>query len=211
MKTYILIIINLFTVTVLSQEVKTPPEKRTKGIYTIETVRRGDKSAMLLPSGNSEKIKYKIEIKRETAFFSLIAEKIENGVFISEDLFDKIERERKVRKGDKISFEMIPDISDSSKMILFTNFPDRTHFRHFEGAVNKRIKYRKFKEVDNAERDTVPLILCYIDDKYAHTEKLLNKYSEGDFITLTAEDELQEKILKNVEKCMLIYYRLTEK
>jgi hypothetical protein len=189
-----------------------PPEKRSRGIYTLKTVRRGDESAMIKPAENSERIKYKIEINRETSFFSLRAEKIENGIYIPEDLFDKIERERTVRKGDKVSFEMIPDVSpDSLKMILFTHFPEGTHFRHFEGAANKRIKYRKFKEVDNADFNTVPLILCYPDNEYDHVEKLLNRYSTGNLITLTAEDELQEKILKNIEKCMLIYYTLTEK
>jgi hypothetical protein len=96
-------------------------------------------------------------------------------------------------------------------MALYINSVEGTHYRFFDGIENKRIKYRKFKEVDNADFNIVPLILCYPDDEYGHVEKLLDKYSAGNLITITAVDEFQEKILKNIEKCMLIYYDLTEK
>ncbi len=202
------LIINLFISNALSQDDKvtikpSPSELKTR------TVRRGDKSAEIRPSENSEYIKYRIEIAKDSAFYSLKADKFEKGVFISEGVIEEIDLKRKVYKGDKILFEMTPDISKSSQMTLFIYFPGMTRFRFLDCAENKHIKYRKFKETDPSKSNKVPIMICYVDDKYNNTDKLLEKYTKENLITLTSDKEIKEKILANIEKCIFVYYNLT--
>jgi hypothetical protein len=216
-RTYIktLIVINiLIAISILLSEVKAQSNRKLPPGVTVKTTRRGDNSSTLQPSEDSERIKYKIEVKNDSLFFSLKAERFDKGIHNiteEESLFENIES-KIAFKGDKIFFEMVPDISKSSKLILFANFPYMTKYRYLNCDGDKQhIKYKKFKEVNLSQSGVRPLMICYVDDENNNTEKFLNKYVKDNLLTITSMKEIHEKILQHIEKCILVYYSLTEK
>ena len=178
--------------------------------FTTKSVPRGNKSLEVRPSDDSERIKYRIEIKRDSCFYNLKADKYENGIYIYEQILEELDHKRKVYKGEITFFEIIPDVSNHSRMTLFICYPSMTRYRYLDSAENKQIKYRKFKNVDHTKFNMIPLMICYMDDEHNNVEKLLDKYSKENLVTLTSKNELQDKILKYIEKCILIYYNLND-
>jgi hypothetical protein len=219
MKNYIkiqafIIIIFLFIINVLLSEIKAQSNGKLPPGVTVKTTRRGDNSSTLQPSEDSERIKYKIEVKNDSLFFSLKAERFDkeiHNITEEESLFENI-NSGTAYKGDKIFFEMIPDISKSSKLILFTNFPYIIKYRYLNCDGDKQqVKYKKFKEVNSSQSGVRPLMICYVDDENNNTEKFLNKYVKDNLLTITSMQEIHEKMLQHIEKCILVYYSLTEK
>lgn len=182
---------------------KLPPE------ISVKTVRRGDESSMTTPSEESERIKYRIEIKNDSAIFSIKAAKFKNGTYIYEEVLEDIEQKRKVFKGDIILFEMVPDVSTPTKMTLYSFFPDFTHFRYLNCSEGKRIKYKKFTLENDSKTGQVPMMICYVDDEQNNIEKLLKKYTKDDHITISSIQEIQDKILSKIELCLFVYYNQT--
>ena len=211
MKLFTTLAIILFLSSFLHIKVDAQSKKQLPHGFTTKSVPRGDKSSTPQPSDDSERIKYRIEIKRDSSSYTLKADKYENGVYISDHIFlEELDFIGKVYKGDIIFFEMVPDISDLSKMTLFTYFPYGTRYTYLDNPGSKQIKYRKFVNVDHAKFNMIPLMICYIDDEQNNAEKLLDKYSKENLITINSKNELQEKILKNITKCLLVYYNLTK-
>jgi hypothetical protein len=192
----------------LAQENNVHHKKQlSDGIYTV-TVPRGTK-LLPEPSENSERIKSRIVIGRDSIYYSLNADNIEKGITVKEG---KINKKRKLYKDHTITFEMIPDIlSNPLKIQIFFNFPDMMAYVYMDVSKNKKLKYEKFKPVNNSPLDRIPLLICYEDDENDSTEKLLNRYSRNNLITVTSYSILQEKIFKNINKCLFVYYNLTDK
>jgi hypothetical protein len=194
--------ITLFAVTVISQNSNRTNDPR----LTTVSVPRGTPFGPQ-PSENSERIKYEFTISKDSAWLSLRADKYEKGVYVYEEILEEIVRKGKVYKGNEIFFEMIPDnLSDSQTMVLFTFFPNMTRFRHLECQENQKIKYKKFAVIEQSKNSFFPLLLCYVDEEQNQTEKLIEKHFKDNLISITSKEEIVEKILKNIEKCLLVYY-----
>ena len=212
MKSFTILAIIIFLSSFLLIKVEAQSKNQIPKGITTKSTPIGDKSLTPQPSDGSERIKYRIEIKRDSSSYSLKAEKYEKGAYIYEHIMlEQLDFRRKVYKGDIIIFEMVPDVSNTSLMTLFTYFPSGIiSYQYLVNSTNKRIKYRNFADTDNTKFNTIPLIICYIDDEQNNVEKLLDNFSEKNLITITSKNELQEKILKNITKCLLVYYNLTE-
>jgi len=213
----IFFVVYLFVPDSLSQNVIVSPnqfpEKRIKtasGNLIIRTVPLGDRSLMPTPSDESERIKYKIKIEKDSAFYSLKADVIEKGV-ISDRFSNPIVLNSKVVKGNEILFEMVPDISKPDIMTLYIYMPTGTVFEYLVCDNNRKIKYKKIEAVDQLKNSQIPLLLCYVDNEKNDTEKLLEKYLKDNLISITSNEELQETILKYIEKYLFIYYTLSDK
>ena len=198
-----LIVISLLFSNVLSQN---PNNNRIK----TKTVRHDDNSLIPMPLDNSERIKFKLKIEKDSVFYSLKAVVIEKSV-LSEGLSDDIISKRKVFKGDELIFEMVPDITKSNTMTLFIYLPGMTAFKYLFCEDNKQIKYNKFTFVNQSKNSQIPLLLCYVDDEQNRTEKLLEKYLKDHLITITTYEELKEKILNNIDNYMFVYHNLSDK
>ena len=214
---YTFLIINLFVSSALSQStivsLNQVPKSTTKtpasGVMT-RTVPLGDRSSMPSPSDDSERIKYKIKIEKDSAFYSLKGDVIEKGV-IDDRFPGAIVLNNKVFKGNEILFEVVPDISKPNIMTLYTYMPGGTSFKYLFCDNNGKIKYKKFEVADQLKNNLIPLILCYVDNEKNDTEKLLEKYLKDNLISITSNEELQEKILKYIEKYLFVYYNLSDK
>ena len=214
---YIYLILTLFISNVLSQNPVFFPNKNSRNRVTTKTV-PACSSIMPSPSAGSESIKYKIKVEKDSAFYSLKADLIEKGKVVDEKdvkeggSYGYIVYKNKVVKGNEIVFEMIPDISKSNVMTLYTYLGGAILCNYLiNGYNNKQIKYKKFIVAPQLKNTPIPLILCYIDDEQNNNEKLLNKYLKNDLVYITSYKELQEKILKYIEKCLLVYYNLDDK
>jgi len=201
---FIFIVVLFFDV--LSQNINTTSNQSPK-IKVISTP-MGVESSRPRPSDSSERIKYEIEIIKDSAYYSLKADKMEKGVYIP--FFSDELAKGKVYKGQEIYFEMVPDITNPSNMILFTYLLHMTRATYLQTDANKHIKYNKFESVDQQKYGLTPLLLCYVDDENNQTENLLKKFLKSDLITVTSIEEIQEKILKHIEKCLFVYYKLID-
>ena len=177
--------------------------------FKARSISHGDNTSVPTPSDNSERIKHTIKIEKDSVFYSLNADIIEKGIIIENNL-PPIVPKTIVFKNNEIIINMIPDISNPTHMILFTYFPGATSYRHLHGDENKQIKYKKFELVDQSKYNQIPLILCYVDDKQNNVEKLLAVYLKDNLITITTYDEIIEKMLKHIERCLFVYYTLTD-
>jgi len=199
---YTFLIACLFTSHLLSQDVNSG--------FRARSVPHGDPS-IPTPSDNTERIKHTIKIEKDSVFYSLKAEMIEKGIINNGNIPVAIVSKTKVFKRNTINFEMFPDISNPVMMTLFTYFPEGViSYRRLYGDENKQIKYKKFESVDQSKYNHIPLLLCYLDDKQNNTEKLLAAYLKDNLITITTHDEIREKILKHIERCLFVYYTLTD-
>lgn len=178
--------------------------------FRTKSVPHGDISSIPTPSDKSEKIKHTIKIEKDSVFYSLMAHIIEKGI-IDENIPGTLVSKTKVFKKNEVKFEMTPDISNPIKMTLFTYFPNGViSYRYLYGDENKQIKYKKFESADQSKYNQIPLLLCYLDDKQNNIEQLLATYLNDNLITITTYDEIREKILKHIERCLFIYYTLTD-
>jgi len=207
---YIYLILNFFTSNLLSQNPVFSQNQNSRNRITTMTVHPGS-SIMPSPSEGSESIKYKIIVEIDSAFYSLKADLIEKGKVIDEKA-GYIVYKNKAFKGNEAVFEMIPDISKYNVMTLYTYLGGAITFNYLiNGDSKKQIKYKKFIVAPQLKNTPIPLILCYIDDEQNNYEKLLNKYLKNDLVYITSYEELQEKILKYIEKCLFVYYNLDDK
>ena len=206
---YTILILNLFISNVLSQNIIVQSNKTSANRAKVISSSTGSTS-LPTPSDSSDTIKYKIKIEKDSAFFSLKADIIEKGV-INENFYTDIVLRTKVFKGQEAIFDIVPDISKANIMTLYTYISGTTVFRYLNCDNKKHIKYKKFKAVDQLKNSLIPLILCYVDDEQNSIEKLLEKYFKDNLISILSNEELQEKILKNIERGLLVYYNLSEK
>ena len=196
-----IIIANLFLFNLFSQDIK-------KRKYTTVTTPRGDMSLMPTPSDSSERIKYEYQIEKDSIFFIIKADTYEKGVLI-DSMSDAIISKIKLVKGNQVLFEMVPDISKPQIMTLFSYFPGAIFLRYLFCNQNRQVKYKKFVFVDPLKNNHIPMILGYVDDELNNTEKILGKYVKNNLITITSKEELHEKILNKIEKCLFIYQELS--
>ena len=209
MKRVLIVLIVLFDVSnILSQDNKGLPDNKMPQPFKVISVPRGARPLELEPSDSSEIIKYNIEIMIDSGFFTLKADDFKNGVHHS-NFLDTIYYNR-VFKDEKIFFEIIPDISNPSKMGLFVFFPGMSRTTYLTCEQNEQIKYKKM-DVKHSTINWKPLLICYVDDMQNNTEKLLEKYFKDDMITFDTYDDIQSKMLIQIEKCILVYYCLTDK
>ena len=206
----------------LSQDVNISSRQLPTVRFETRTVLRGSDTSSFkpTPSDDSERIKHEYKIEKDSVFFVLKADQIENGVHKNSEAIlegttriidlDAIVNKQKVYKGTEIFFEMIPDISDPTKMILFSFSPSFESYKYLICSDNKQIKYKKFEVVDPSKHNQIPLLLCYADDTQNQTEKLLEKYVKNNLISITSKEEIQEKIIKYIEKGMFVYYNLSD-
>ena len=178
----------------------------------VSSTPHGDNSLIPRPSDNSEIIKYTLKIEQDSALYSLNVDILEKGLTI-EDEFNTIISNAKVFKGNELFFEMIPDIiSKPNTMALYIYNPAGSiSCRYLFCNDNQQIKYRKIEIVNQSKYGLTPLLLGYVDDKQGKNEKLIDKYSKNNLLTITSYVELQEKIIKNIEKCLLVYHNLSDK
>ena len=179
--------------------------------FKTVNVPRGDRSLTINPSNDSEKIRYDIEISKDSTFFSLRVDEFEKGVHKSKGVFDILVYKHIVYKGNKFVFEMIPDVSGLSNMILFTYFPGMSSSTPLlKRDDTQQIKYKKFKDADQSKQSWIPLLLCYVDDGMNMVENLLEYYSKDGHISITEHEEVQNRIFNNIEKYAIVYYDLSD-
>ena len=207
---FIFFIVIIFVASkVQSQEVKDLPNNKTPQLVRVFSVPHGDRSLLSKPSDSSEIIKYNIVIKIESAFFTLKTDIFINGVYSSSFFLDTIINKR-VIKDETVTFEIIPDISNPTKMGLFINFPGMSCNSYLECDQNKQIKYKNIY-LESSILLWNPLLICYVDDMQNNAEKLIEKYFVDSRFTLTTFEDIQSKILNHIEKCILVYYNLNDK
>lgn len=203
---YVFLIVNLFASNILAQGVN----NRIRAI----SVPIGTNSSIPTPSDDSERIKFVLKIEKDSALYSLKADIMEHGVIIENAILSNtILSNAKVFKGNELFFEMVPDIiSQPNLMTLYMYLPGGNIIcRYLLCDNNQQIKYKKFEIIDQSKNSLIPLILGYVDDLQGNNEKLLDKYLKNNLITITSYEELQEKILKNMYKCLFVYHNLSDK
>jgi len=203
---YSFFIFSILFFDVLSQNVNMLPNQSIE--YKTISTPMGDRSLAPQPSESSERIRYEIEVLKDSAFYSLRADRIEKGVyvpFVSDELTKRI-----VYKGEEIFFELVPDPAHPANTVLFTYLLHMSRVNYLWADDNKHIKYKKFEAVDQLKHNLTPLLLFYMDDETNQTEKLLEKYLSADLITVTSMEEIQEKILNHIERCLFVYYKLID-
>ena len=177
-----------------------------------ESVPRGDNSSIPKPSDDSERIRYLIKIEDDSAFFSLKADMLEKGSLSEKISWHEIISNEKFFKGNEIIFEMVPDISNPTQLILFTYFPSgNISFSYLWCKNNEKIKYKKFDVSKLPKHGLIPLMLCFVDDEQNHVEKLLERFIKDNLICPTSYEEIKEKMLKNIDECLFVYYNLNQK
>lgn len=178
--------------------------------YVAITVSKNDRSRDLIPAKQSERFKVKFTIDKDTAFFTLKAEKFRYGKHIDDPLYgERITYWPDLCKEDVIFFEIVPDISRHNQLILFTYFPVMTSFKFMNCPEDKYFKYKLFKRSTDKIMNKGALLLIYVDDKNNKVENLVNRYSKNNLITDSPDK--YKKLLDNIELYMLVHYTIEYK
>lgn len=203
---------------IYSQDVKKPnnlklwdfkiPQGLNSG-YTAITVNKNDRSRDIIPAKEAERFKIKFLIENDTAYFTLKAEKLKYAKHFEDQFYnDRIIYLPNLRKGEIVFFELVPDISLSNKLTLFSYFPGMTSFKFMDCPDNKLFKYKLFEKPIKGNISSGALILIYIDDKDNNVEKLVNKYCVNNLIVNSPNKNIE--LLKKIELCMLIHYKIED-
>lgn len=177
-----------------------------KGITRI-TTRKGEK-AEPQPAANSEYFKINCNILKDSIQFALYAKEFKGGKHVSDD-FERI-NSGLFFKGDKLTWEIVPDLSDKHHLKLFMYFPGMTACRQKLTSLNKCFKYRLYKEVQGANYGVnVPLMIVYEDDMYTGgVERFINEFvGQG---LLDPVSKKNEKLLAGLDRYIIVYYKLVE-
>lgn len=177
-----------------------------KGV-TRTTTRKGEK-AEPQPAANSEYFKIKCNILKDSIHFALYAKEFKGGKHVPDD-FERI-NSGLFFKGDKLIWEIVPDLSDKHHLKLFMYFPGMTVCRQKLTSLNKCFKYRLYKETQSAAYGkNVPLMLVYEDDLYSgEVERFINEFAgQGLLEPVSVKNE---KLLAGLDRYIIIYYRLID-
>lgn len=214
-----LLLVCYYSECIYSQDVKKPdslklwdfkiPQGLNSG-YTAISVNKNDRSRDIIPAKDAERFKMRFTIKNDAAYFTLKAEKLKYAKHFEDQYYnDRIIYWPDLKKGEIVFFELVPDISLSNKLTLFTYFPQMTSFKFMNCPENNHFKYKLFEIPTKQNNNSGPLMLIYIDDKDNNIEKLVNKYCNNNLITNSPNK--YEKLLKEIELCMLIHYEMDNK
>lgn len=183
------------------------PQSLNKG-YTAITVKKGFRPKGTIPSKEAERFKIKFKFEKDTSFFTLKAEKFKYGEHLDDPFYnERIIYWPDLYKGEVVFFELVPDVSLSNKLTLFTYFPQMTSFKFMTCPENKCFKYKIFERPMNTQADSGPLMLIYVDDKESNeVEILVNQHSKNNVIS--SSPKKYKKLLANIELYMLIHYTI---
>lgn len=183
------------------------PQSLNEG-YTAITVKKGDRSRDIIPAKEAERFKIKFKFEKDTSSFILKAEKFKYGEHLDDPFYnERIIYWPDLYKGEVVFFELVPDISLSNKLTLFTYFPQMTSFKFMNCSEDKCFKYKVFERSMNQQADSGPLLLIYVDDKENNkAEMLVNKYSKNNLIS--SSPKKFKKLLEKIELYMLIHYTI---
>lgn len=181
------------------------PKKINRYGYTTKTVKKGDRSVGVYPNEKSEIFRVSIKNNKSTARFELRAEYFEYGKHINKTMHtEQIEIIDSFKNGEKIIFDLVPDTTNSTHLILFFYFTNMTQIRYFKKIEYAAVKYKKINSINSDKKEYNPIMIIYMDDKNNTTENIINKrsssiaYNDGDY----------SKLLKEIRNCMIIYYTL---
>lgn len=183
------------------------PQSLNEG-YTTITVKKGERPRDIIPAKEADRFKIKFKFEKDTSSFTLKAGKFKYGEHLDDPFYnERIIYWPDLYKEEIVFFELVPDISLSNKLTLFTYFPQMTSFKFMTCPENKCFKCKMFERPMNTQADSGPLMLIYVDDKESNkVEMLVNQYSKDNLISSSPKE--YKKLLANIELYMLIHYTI---
>lgn len=174
-----------------------------KNGYTVKSVRKGDKSIGIYPNTNSEIIKVEIKNEQEKRTLNLKCTYQKWGEYIYNERHTDDLEITTLEKKQKMTINIIPDISDTTNMTLFVYFPYMTQFRYMKCDKHNSIKYIKYSNLEKMNTDTIPLLLIY-EDKNNTEKNIVSKYKKDTYGYI--DSKYNDDISKKIENSMLLYY-----
>lgn len=182
-----------------AQKVKTP-----YGVTRITTASGVNLAPK--PDKAAASIKQVVNIHKDNTKFSLRIEEYRKGDYYKERMDEDWILLGTMNKGDKRIFELVPDLSNSSKLSLFVYNPGSMWLktRYSTGGKLKLIQYNE--GVSPNPDGIVPILLIYEDDKANTFETKLRKLLDKG--RLPIKYIMKTKLFKELPHCMIVYYQL---
>jgi|GEM_PF-5041120 hypothetical protein len=171
---------------------------------TLKTTLRGDESAILRPSPLSDVFKFR---------FSPLSCDLDWVLYMTEYRFGKkipyiLEQlnYRRGEKGNRLVWEIIPDVTKLETLHLFVNIPGEMVHREKEVDKGKILRYKVYQSTDERIDEPTPLLLIFEDDFAEKNLKIVEKYTMQDSLLINSNNTL----LKEIDHCYLVYYQLSK-
>lgn len=175
----------------------------SSSMYKLETTPMGQYIPDANPSRNSERIKIRNLIDKDSSSFIVYTKEFIDNKHVP-DYFE-LTQNALFMKDTNFSWEIVPDTSDLHHFKVFTYFPGAMSRRERFTDQDKYFNYKMFKYSNKAVYGKeVPLMIIYEDDlNTKKTEQLINRYLNGDSII---DIEKKEFPYSDIKRYILIYY-----
>jgi hypothetical protein len=176
---------------------------------TLKTTKRGDPlPPHSEPAPDSERFKTTCVATKDTTDFRMYLWEYVNGEKIEEHPVWENISYRQLLKGNKISWEVVPDISEQDTFRIYVYFPGFIAHRLKVPNAGKCFKYAPYQPTENAGlTKEIPVMLLYEDDATTHeTEKLVKKYlTDGKLNPAAAKNKV---LLSKIKRYAILLYTL---
>jgi hypothetical protein len=175
--------------------------------YFLKTTKRGDPLSNT-PSPESERFKMNCVAPKDTNYFTMSFREYVDGKKREE--YKELEEiyHGRYTKGDKFSWEVVPDVSDRDTFRLFVNFPVMYIRRMKIINAGKCFKYAPYQPIEHTgQTDEIPLMLIYEDDiATPETEKFVKKYTTDG--KLSPDAAKNKALLSKIKRYVILLYTL---
>lgn len=162
------------------------------------------------PDKSAEWIKHVVVIPKDRTYFSMQIKEYKQGAYVSERMDDDwIFRYVQLDEGEKLLFELVPDVSASSKLSLFVYTPGSLWIKTRYATEGHLLKYVRYEARDEADAEGIlPLLLVYEDSATGEVEKEIAKHTVDGRLPATYVPN--SPLVKKLPHCMVVYCHLKD-
>jgi hypothetical protein len=155
-----------------------------------------------------ERFKMNCVIKKDTSNFVMYLRQYVDGKTFDNGMGSEIIQSERFFKGNKVVWEVVPDLHSDSILSLFVYFPGDIKQRLKLAEHGKRFKFIPYQSIEDvSQTDEIPAMLFYEDDlKTNETEQLVkNNIIEG---KLNPDPVKNKSLLTKIKRYVILTYSL---
>jgi hypothetical protein len=189
---------------IITNDVMSQARQKRSDVFLI-TTKRGEPWPNE-PAPGCERFKIGCDTKVEISDFKMYLREYQDGEK-AHDAFEEMYFTQ-ISKGNKLVWEVVPDVSTTNLLKIFVYFPGFVAHRIKTGSIGKQFKYAPYLQTENTmQADEVPLMLFYEDDvATGEMEKLVKQHmTDSKLNPNAAKNKLP---LSKIKRYAILSYRL---